>query len=349
MVKGGCADLTIVTPYDLVNKNISIVMFYNTEHKKYDLLQELLMISTKQLMYALAIEKTLHFKNAAEQCHISQSALSTALAELEKQLGLQIFERDNKKVLVTPIGREVLKRARSIITEVDDLQRLADSQKSPLSFPISVGVIPTIAPFLLPRLLPLVNQEFPQAQLNIVEDQSYALVEKVKSGELDTAILALPFPCEGLLSMEFWQEDFYWITQQYDKLAKMNEIDSKQLESAHLMLLAEGHCLKDHVLDACKFSEKSSHHSFGATSLNTLIQMVIGNMGSTLIPAMALDSLTAQYSELKALHLKEPGPHRRIAFIIRPNYTRMSSVEALKRLCKQGLSSPIPLGGSQSG
>ena len=155
------------------------------------------MISTKQLIYALAVEKNLHFKSAAEQCHISQSALSTALNELEKQLGLKIFERDNKKVLVTPVGREILDRARSIITQVDDLQHLADSQKPPLSFPVTVGVIPTIAPFLLPKLLPLINSRYPTAQLNIIEDQSHVLVEKVKSGEIDTAILALPNPVYG--------------------------------------------------------------------------------------------------------------------------------------------------------
>ena len=163
------------------------------------------MISTKQLLYALAVEKHLHFRKAAQQCNISQSALSTALHELESQLGLQIFERDNRKVLVTPLGREVLARARSIIVQVEELERLADSQKQPLSFPMSVGVIPTIAPYLLPRILPAINREYPQSQLNIVEEQSHVLVDMVRTGAIDTAILALPFDCEGLLSMEFWQ------------------------------------------------------------------------------------------------------------------------------------------------
>ena len=170
------------------------------------------MISIKQLTYALAIEKTLHFKRAAELSNISQSALSTALHELEKQLGLQIFERDNKKVLITPVGTQVLERARNILLEVEGLQHLADSQRAPLSFPMTVGVIPTICPYLLPRVFPLLNQRYPQSQLNIIEDQSHVLVEMVRRGEIDTAILALPFPCEGLLCMEFWQEDFYWVT-----------------------------------------------------------------------------------------------------------------------------------------
>lgn len=295
------------------------------------------MISIKQLSYALAVGKTLHFKKAAEMCFVSQSALSTALSELEKQLGIQIFERDNKKVLITPLGQEVLERARKILLQVEDLQHLADNGKVPLSFPITVGVIPTIAPYLLPRIFPLINDRFPKAELTIVEEQSHVVVDLVRSGEIDTAILALPYPCEGLLTMEFWQEDFYWVTQSGSEHAKQKEVTSHEINQAKLMLLKEGHCLKDHIVDVCKFSGQQANHGFGATSLNTLIQMVLGNLGTTLIPAMALDQLTANNKQLSAIHLNEPGPHRRIAFLVRPNYTRMSSIEALMALCKESL------------
>ncbi len=297
------------------------------------------MISIKQLIYALAVEKTLHFKKAAELSNISQPALSTSLNELEKQLGLQIFERNNKKVLVTPIGAQVLKRARNILLEVEELQHLADSQKSPLSYPLTVGIIPTIAPYLLPKLLPTLNKHYPHAELNIVEDQSHVLVDLVRRGEIDTAILALPFPCDGLLSMEFWQEDFYWVALKGDKHARQKQITSEELNHCKLMLLKEGHCLKDHILEACKFQEQTANQSFGATSLNTLIQMVLGKQGSTLIPEMAKDPLISQHKSLAAVHLSEPGPHRRIAFILRPNYTRTSSIEALIDICKEALSS----------
>ncbi|MFD2231050.1 hydrogen peroxide-inducible genes activator [Alkalimarinus sediminis] len=295
------------------------------------------MITTKQLSYALAVEKTLHFKKAAESCNISQSALSTALSELEKQLGLQIFERDNKKVLVTPVGKEILEKARAIMLQIGELQHLADNQQAPLSFPISVGVIPTIAPYLLPKLFPLLAEQYPQAQINIVEEQSHVLVDLVKRGEIDTAILAMPFPCEGLLALEFWQEDFYWIALKGEKHTNQKEITSNELTHSKLMLLKEGHCLKDHILAACKLPEQTANHGFGATSLNTLVQMVLGKMGSTLIPKMALEQLTQQHEMLSAVHLNEPSPHRRIAFIIRPNYTRMSSVEALIKLSKSAL------------
>lgn len=300
------------------------------------------MISTKQLMYALAVEKTLHFKKAAERCNISQSALSTALNELERQLGLQIFERDNKKVLVTPIGQDVLKRASQIMLQVEDLQQLGASQKAPLNYPLSVGVIPTIAPYLLPKIFPVVAEAHPKAQLNIVEEQSHILVDMVRSGEIDTAILALPYPCEGLLSLEFWREDFYWVALKGEKYTDQTEITSDELTHSKLMLLKDGHCLKDHILDACKITEQSANHGFGATSLNTLVQMVLGKMGTTLIPEMALEQLISQNKALTAVHLNEPSPHRRIAFIIRPNYTRMHSIETLIQLCKNALSGRLP-------
>ena len=295
------------------------------------------MISIKQLSYALAVEKTLHFKKAADLCFVSQSALSAALSELEKQLGLQIFERNNKQVLVTPIGREVLKRARDILLRIEDLEHLAGSHGAPLSFPLSLGVIPTIAPYLLPRIFPKLNECYPLAEINVVEEQSHQLVEMVRSGEIDTAILALPYPCEGLLTLEFWQEDFYWVTLKGSMHSQQTEITSDEVTQTRLMLLKEGHCLKDHALDVCKLTEQRANHGFGATSLNTLIQMVQGDLGTTLIPAMAKQQLIAANDRLSAIHLKEPSPHRRIAFVFRPNYTCLSSIEALANICKSSL------------
>lgn len=299
------------------------------------------MISIKQLSYALAVAKTLHFKKAAEACHVSQSALSTALNELENQLGLKIFERDNKKVLITPVGKQVLERASNIYLQVEELKNLAKAQKEPLSFPISIGIIPTIAPYLLPYILPEINQRYPNAKLNIVEERSRVLVDMVKSGEIDTAVLALPFPCEGLLSFEFMQEDFYWVALKTAKHAKQKEITTDELNHQSLMFLKEGHCLKDHVVDICKISGQVTSHNYGAASLNTLIQMVLGDLGTTFIPAMAIDQLITQNDKLSAVHLNEPGPHRRIAFIARPNYSCMSSIEALINACKQTLDKRI--------
>jgi len=294
------------------------------------------MISLKQLTYALAVEKHLHFKRAAESCSVSQSALSTALNELEKQLGLQIFERDNKKVLVTPIGRQVLKKAQRIKLQLDDLYKLADAQRSELSYPMSIGIIPTIAPYLLPIVLPELTRQYPQLELNIVEEQSHILVDKVRRGEIDTAILALPFACDGLLTFEFWQEDFYWITHRDEMQPDCTEITADKLEQSKLMLLQDGHCLKDQALSACKLPN-DAQHSVDATSLNTLIQLVASKLGTTLVPEMALAQLIENNSFLSQAHLNEPGPHRRIAFIVRPNYAGVNNIERLMAQFKGSL------------
>ena len=295
------------------------------------------MISLKQINYILAVEKTLHFKKAAELCSVSQSALSTAITEMEKQLGFQIFERDNKKVLITSVGAECLQKAHRIKIQMDDLYQLGQALKAPLSYPMSLGIIPTIGPYLLPKVLPGVRQEYPEFQLRIIEEQSHTLVNKVKNGELDTAILALPFDIEGLLAFEFWAEDFYWVTHRDDQLAQRTEITSSELEQSRLMLLKDGHCLKEHALAACKLPPSKTDAMLASTSLNMLVQMVAGRMGTTLVPEMALDQLISGNAELKATHLNEPGPHRKIAFITRPNYPAVNNIELLIKLFRNKL------------
>lgn len=295
------------------------------------------MVSLKQINYILAVARTLHFKRAAELCSVSQSALSTAVSEMEKRLGFQVFERDNKKVLITPMGAQCLEKAHNIKIQMDSLYRLGRVLKAPLSYPMSLGVIPTIGPYLLPRVLPGVRRQYPEFQLRIIEDQSHALVSMVKSGELDTAVLALPYDIEGLLAFEFWQEDFYWISHSDDRLSQQKEITSGELKPSRLMLLKDGHCLKDHVLAACKLAASETDTSLASTSLHTLIQMVAGRMGTTLVPAMAVDQLLASNAELRAAHLNDPGPHRKIAFIVRPNYSAVKDIELLMQLFRQQL------------
>jgi LysR family hydrogen peroxide-inducible transcriptional activator len=299
------------------------------------------LITLKQLAYALAVEEHLHFRKAAEACHVSQSALSTALAELESQLGMPLFERDNKKVLVTPMGQQVLERARPILVQVEDLYQLARHARGPLTASLSVGVIPTIGPYLLPKVLPGLKAQFPDAALQIVEAQSHELLDQLRSGRLDTAILALPYAHDGLLAFEFWQEDFYWICPQDRVHTSGDEITTRELEQAHLILLKEGHCLKDHALAVCRLGSAPINASFNATSLHTLVQLVAAGMGTTLIPAMALDQLVTDASGLMALHLKEPGPHRRIAFVCRPAFTGMASVDLLRQLFAEQMANDL--------
>lgn len=295
------------------------------------------MISFKQLHYALAIEKTLHFKKASEACNVSQSALSTAINELEKQLGTTIFERNNKQVLVTNNGQKILDKAKKIKLELDELIQISQVNKAPFTSSMTIGVIPTIGPYLLPKVLPEVRKQYPQFQLRIMEEQSHDLIDMVKNGDIDAAILALPYPIEGLMSFEFWHEDFYLVCHQDHCPNKLQEITSEELEIEKLMLLKEGHCLKDHALAACRLQNKKQNADFNSASLHTLIQMVAGKLGTTLVPQMALDQLIYNDSELSAIHLNEPGPHRTIAFIIRPNYVRTNELTLLKEIFTQQL------------
>ncbi len=295
------------------------------------------MISLKQINYALAVEKTLHFKKASELCNVSQSALSTAIAEMEKQLGIQVFERNNKKVLITAEGLLFLNKAKTIKMEMDELYQLSQYGKENLSAPMTLGVIPTIGPYLLPKVLPEVRKQYPNFKLKIVEEQSHVLVDMVRNGEVDCAVLALPYPIDGLMSFEFWQEDFYWVSHKDECPSQVTEITSNELELEKLMLLKDGHCLKDHALAACSLQSEAKESEFNSTSLHTLIQMVAGKLGTTLVPQMALDQLIYDDSELRAIHLNEPGPHRSISFIIRPNYVRVADIEVLQKIFNEQL------------
>jgi len=294
------------------------------------------MISLKQIHYALAVQRHLHFKRAAEACNISQSALSTALSEMEKQLGFQVFERDNRKVLVTPLGQQALARAQSIELQVEDLEKLADSQREPLSTPLSLGVIPTIGPYLLPRVLPALQDQYPHLKLDLMEDQSAEVLDQLRRGALDAAIVALPYNCDGLLTFPFWQEDLLWIIHADDESAGLQTASVDDLAKSQLMLLKDGHCLREHALSACKL-ENVSAHSVSATSLPTLIQLVAGKMGTTLVPEIALEQLVSGNAQLAKIPLEEPGPHRELAIAIRPNYPGMANVEVLVELFRAEL------------
>lgn len=293
------------------------------------------MITLRQLEFALAVDKHRHFKRAAEDCNISQSALSLGIAELEKQLDTQIFERNNKQVLITPIGQDILTRAQRIFSEVNDLTTRAHSHQTPLAYPMTVGIIPTIAPYLLPKVLPALKQHYPEFRMTIIEQQTERLLEQVRYGHIDTAIIALPYAVDGLHTFEFWAENFYAVFPQDDVHAKLDSIDSDELTTANLMLLGEGHCLTDQTLSVCHFDREEMKSSFSEASLNTLIQMALANMGTTLVPEMALDQLHLENQNAVAVPLAEEGPHRHIAFVTRLNYARVDDVNLLGDVFKK--------------
>lgn len=294
------------------------------------------MITLRQLEFALAVAKHKHFKRAAEECNISQSALSLGIAELEKQLDTQIFERNNKQVLITPIGEELLARAERIFLEINDLTVLAHNHQTPLAYPMTIGIIPTIAPFLLPKVLPDLNERFPEFNLSIIEKQTERLIEQVRYGHIDTAIIALPYAVDGLHTFEFWAEDFYAILSKTEH-SSPKSISSQELSKTDLLLLGEGHCMTDQVLSVCSLKREGIHSNFFDASLNTLIQMSLAGMGATLVPEMALSQLKANKPDIHAVPISEPGPHRRLVFISRLNYARVNDIRLLSELFRQSL------------
>lgn len=292
------------------------------------------MISIKQLNYALAVAKRLHFKKAADDCYVSPSTLSNAITELENQIGFQIFERTNKKVIVTKLGADLLKKAETVKYQIEDIKKLGEKQKAPLSSSLSIGVIPTIGPYLLPLVLPRLKKYYPNLNLKILEGKSSSLVEKVNEGYLDMAILALPYSLGGLLSFKFWEENFYYVSHKNNHYKK--GLKAKDINFSELMLLDDGHCLKNHVLAACQIND-NQQFSMEASSLVTLIQLVANNMGSTLVPHMSIKYLINNNSMIKKTILNEPGPHRELAIVVRQTYTDLENVMLLKDIFKKEL------------
>ena len=285
------------------------------------------MFSIKQLTYAIAVAKRLHFKKAADDCFVSPSTLSNAITELENQIGFKVFERTNKKVIVTNLGLELLEKAETIQFHIEDIKKLGEEQKAPLSSPLTIGIIPTIGPYLLPLVLPKLKKYHPNLNLKILEGKSSSLVQKVNDGDLDMAILALPYNLGGLLSFKFWEENFYYVSHKKNNYKKV--IKAKDINFSELMLLDDGHCLKNHVLAACKIND-NQQFSMEASSLATLIQLVANNMGSTLVPHMSIKHLINTNSMIKKAILNEPGPHRELAIIVRQTYSDRENVLLLR-------------------
>ncbi len=294
------------------------------------------MISLKQINYALSVGKNLHFKRAADECFISASTLSNAIREMEEQLGFKIFERDNRRVIVTKLGQDFLEKAAAVAVKMEDIKNISQLYAEPLSHKISIGMIPTVSPFLIPTVLPRLKQDYPKLELQLIEAKSQDLVNQVQNGEIDMGILALPYPVKDLRILKFWAEDFFWICRTEDERSARHKITAKELDLAELMLLEEGNCLTEHVLSACKVSY-SHQHTFRVSNLNTLIQLVKAGMGTTLIPAMAIAQLVDSDKALTKAYLDEQRPHREIALVARETFTAMHEVDLLASIFSEEL------------
>ena len=242
--------------------------------------------SLRQLSYLVTLSETLHFTEAARRSFVTQSTLSGGIMELERLLGGVLVERDRQNVRLTPLGEQVVARARVLLADAQDLMRLSREMSEPLTGDLHLGVIPTIAPFILAQLLDEVHKQLPKIQLHLHEAQSEKIVEKLEHGNLDMVVLALPFDTRGLKVAEVAKESLFLVCNKSDIASQAKSLDD--LDLSRLMLLEEGHCLRDHTLSACPIGERKNDHRLKASSLPTLVEMVSADLGFTLLPEIAI-------------------------------------------------------------
>lgn len=282
----------------------------------------------RQLQYAVAVAETLSFRQAAERCRVSQPSLSAQLAQMEEALGIRLFERDKRKVLVTASGREIIERARLILRATDELVALARRASDPFSGTLRLGVIPTISPYLLPRLTPALRKAYPRLSLRWVEDKTRILVQNLESGTLDAALLALETDIGDVEREIIARDPFVLVAQRGHALAKnAAKIRADELRHETILVLQDEHCFGQQAAEFC--SKKNAHiDAFMATSLTTLVQMVAGGVGITLLPELALPY------EVKGLHLsvryfEGVPPGRTIGLVWRKQYPLPASLRHL--------------------
>ena len=285
--------------------------------------------SLRQLRYLVVLAERLNFRAAAEACFVTQSTLSAGIKELERQLGAQLVERDKRSVRLTPLGEQVTERARRLVAEAGDLVATARATREPLSGAFRLGVIPTIAPFLLPVALPKLRGRFPELKLYLREDLTARLLEQLRAGELDAALIALPYETGELELRELFRDEFWFVARADDPFAKLKAVAVERLDVGDVILLEEGHCLREHAIAACGTARKSESHGIEATSLPTLLQMVEGGLGVTLLPEIALKAGLLNGTKLIARPFSTRVPARTLALAARPSSARGKDLDLL--------------------
>lgn len=284
--------------------------------------------SLKQLEYLVALADTLHFGHASERCNITPSTLSAGIRDLENVLGVSLAERTKRRVLMTPIGKEIAARSHLLLRDAEEVMALAASNREPMSGEMRLGVIPTISPFLLPRVLPAINDKHPALRLYLREEQTAQLLSRLRSGEIDLALIALPYDIEGLTSWIVLEDKFQFACNESHPLANKKTVPLSALIDEPLMLLEEGHCLRGHALDACQFHDIQIRAQFEASSLHTLVQMVASGIGVTLLPELAIDSEITKGTSINLVPLSN-NASRQIGLVWRQSSLRSRDFEIL--------------------
>lgn len=282
-----------------------------------------------ELRYIVAVAQERHFGRASERCCITQPALSLAIQKLEDELSCRIFERRKNQVTLTPLGGQIVQQAQRVLEEADHIKIIAAQGKDQLVGPLRFGVIATVGPYILPDLVPLLNERAPRMPLEIEENLTLNLLAMLKSGKLDVIMIALPLDEPGLMSQALYDEPFKALVPVGHPWQKRRVIDSRQLGSEKVLLPHAGHCFRQQVLDSCPELSRSDSEGWQGNSLETIRQMVASGLGITVMPCSAL---TAKYENkrLVAIDLAKPVPGRRIGLAWRRGFTRPQVIEAIR-------------------
>lgn len=276
----------------------------------------------RDLEYLIAVAEERHFHKAAARCFVSQPTLSGQLKKLEEELGVLLVDRNNRHIEMTEVGKAIYEQARKVVSETKIIKDIAQTYQDPMSGDLRVGIIPTIAPYLLPLIMPSLSKEFTSLKLWLYEYQTHVLLEKLEHGELDMLILALPIDKHHFIEYDLFREPFRLALYYKKKLVKKKQISLGDINNMEMLLLEEGHCLRGHVLDVCQLAGASEGSQFQATSLETLRHMVGEDMGMTLMPELAVPKKTTKKDVVQYVEFSDPKPYRRIGMLYRSNSYR---------------------------
>ena len=290
------------------------------------------MLTLRQLRYFEALAEQCHFGRAAQQCNVSQPALSMQIAELEKDLGITLVERGPRGVSLTDAGAEIARRARQILSSVADLADYGQHRGRVLVGDLRLGVIPSIGPYLLPSVLPALKQKFPELRLSLRETQTQHLIAELLDGQIDVTLLALPIEERGIEEMVLFEDPFQLALHKGHRLASEKCVTQGSLNSERLLLLEEGHCLRDQTIAFCKNSGLGDYDEFGASSLATIVQMVANGYGITLLPRMSLPVEVRDDETIRVLPFEPPVPERTVGLAWRRTSPRKADFVELGRL-----------------
>jgi LysR family transcriptional regulator, hydrogen peroxide-inducible genes activator len=286
-------------------------------------------MNLRDLRYFVALADTRHFGKAAERSFVSQPTLSAQIKKLETYLGVQLIERQPRKVTLTEMGAKILPLARSILQESDEIVSLARNDHDPLSGKLKVALIPTIGPYLLPLVARKLRKQLPLLKVMLYEYQTQPLLEKLRAGDIDLGILALPVPLDGLEARPLYEEDFTLAVPSNNPLAKRSSVKIDDLTGETLLLLEDGHCLRDQALDVCSRIDVKESEDYRATSLETLRQMVAAGLGITLLPKLATRGPFGSGQGLTVKEFSRPVPSRSVGAVWRKSTARIDAIKAV--------------------